>query len=152
MHKYYFNNVDDLVNHLFYKEPDITPLRLQINLYFLFAFYIGTYQNKNDYPEYLFDANFEAWHYGPTIKQVHLNQEEGKYTPREFIFGNHKIDQEISRFINDLLNQIIDRSDFSLVDRLHEDPTWRKAINNGKFSIMSKEDIASEYKKLFKNQ
>ena len=46
MRKYYFNNVDDLVNHLFYKEPDITPLRLQINLYFLFAFYIGTYQKK----------------------------------------------------------------------------------------------------------
>ena len=152
MRKYYFENVDDLVNHLFYKEPNMAPLRLQINLYFLFTFYIGTYQNQNNYPEYLFNTDFEAWHYGPTIRRVHLNQEEGKYTPHEFIFGNHEIDQEISRFINDLLNQIIDRSDFSLIDRLHEDPTWRKAINNGKFSIMSKEDIASEYKKLFKNQ
>lgn len=152
MRKYYFENVDDLVNHLFYKEPDMTPLRLQINLYFLFSFYIGTYQNQKDYPNYLFNATFEADHYGPIIRRVHLNQEEGEYAPREFIFGNHKIDQEISRFINDLLNQIIDRSDFSLIDRLHEDPTWRKAINNGKFSIMSKEDIASEYKKLFKNQ
>ena len=152
MRKYYFNNVDDLVNHLFYKEPDMAPLRLQINLYFLFTFYIGTYQNQNDYPEYLFNADFEAWHYGPTIKQVHLNQEEGKYAPREFIFGNQKIDQEISKFINDTLNRIINRSDFLLVDKLHEDITWRKAMNDGKFSIMPKEDIASEYKKLFKNQ
>lgn len=151
MRKYYFNNVDDLVNHLFYKEPDITPLRLQINLYFLFAFYISTYQNKNDYPEYLFNADFEAWHYGPTIRRVYLNQEEGKYTPREFIFGDQKIDQEISKFINDTLNRIIDRSDFMLVDKLHEDITWRKAMDNGKFNIISKEDIASEYKKLFKN-
>lgn len=151
MRKYYFENVDDLVNHLFHKEPDMAPLRLQINLYFLFTFYIGTYQNQNDYPEYLFNADFEAGPYGPIIRRVDLNQEEGKYIPREFIFGNHKIDQEISRFINGLLNRIIDRSDFSLVDRLHEDTTWRKAMNNGKFSIMSKEDIASEYKKLFKN-
>lgn len=151
MRKYYFENVDDLVNHLFYKEPNIAPLGLQITLYFLFAFYIGAYQSQNDYPKYLFDADFEAGHYGPVIKHVHLNQEEGKYTPREFIFENHEIDQEINRFINDLFNEVMDRSDFSLVDRLHEDTTWRKAMGNGKFSIMSKEDIASEYKRLFKN-
>lgn len=151
MRKYYFENIDDLVNHLFYKEPDMPPLRLQITLYFLFAFYIGTYQNKNDHPEYLFNADFEAWHYGPIIKQVHLNLKEGKYTPREFVFENHEIDQEISRFINGLFDEIMNRSDFSLVDRLHEDTTWRKAMDNGKFSIMSKEHIASEYKKLFKN-
>ena len=151
MRKYYFENIDDLANHLFYKEPDMGPLRLQITLYFLFAFYIGTYQNQNDYPKCLFDADFEAWHHGPTIKQVHLNLKEGKYTPREFVFENHEIDQEISRFINDLFDEIMNRSDFSLVDRLHEDTTWRKAMDNGKFSIMSKEHIASEYKKLFKN-
>jgi hypothetical protein len=151
MRKYYFENVDDLVNYLLYKEPDITPLRLQISLYFLFAFYIGTYQNQNDYPKYLFNADFEAWYYGPTIRRVYLNQEEGKYIPHEFIFGNHEIDQEVNRFINDLLSRITDRSDFSLIDRLHEDTTWRKAMNNSKFSIMSKEDIASEYKRLFKN-
>lgn len=151
MRKYYFENIDDLVNHLFYKEPDMAPLRVQINLYFLFAFYIGTYQNQNDYPEYLFNADFEANHYGPIIRRVHLNQKEGKYTPHEFIFKNHEIDQEINKFINDLFNEIMDRSDFSLIDRLHEDTTWRKAIGNGKFSIMPKEDIASEYKRLFKN-
>lgn len=151
MRKYYFENVDDLVNYLLYKEPDITPLRLQISLYFLFAFYIGTYQNQNDYPKYLFNADFETWYYGPTIRRVYLNQEEGKYIPHEFIFGNHEIDQEVNRFINDLLSRITDRSDFSLIDRLHEDTTWRKAMNNSKFSIMSKEDIASEYKRLFKN-
>lgn len=152
MRKYYFNNVDDLVNHLFYKEPDITPLRLQIRLYFLFAFYIGTYQNQNDYPEYLFNATFEAGHYGPIIRRVDLNQEKSIYTPREFIFKNHEMDQEINKFINDLLNRIIDMSDFMLVDRLHEDTTWRKAIKNDTSNIMLKEDIASEYKKLFKNQ
>ena len=152
MRKYYFNNVDDLVNHLFYKEPNITPLRLQIKLYFLFTFYIGTYQNQKHYPEYLFNADFEAWHYGPTIKHVHLNQENGKYTPHEFIFGNHEIDQEINKFINNLFNEIMDRSDFSLVDRLHEDTTWRKAIKDENSNIMLKEDIASEYKKLFKNE
>ena len=108
-------------------------------------------KTKNDYPEYLFNADFEAWHYGPTIKQVHLNQEEGKYTPREFVFGNHEIDQEISRFINDLFDEIMNRSDFSLIDRYMKIPHGEKAMSNDKFSIMSKEDIASEYKKLFKN-
>lgn len=151
MRKYYFNNVDDLVNHLFYKEPDITPLRLQINLYFLFTFYIGIYQNQNDYPAYLFNANFEADHYGPIIRRVYLKQEEGEYAPREFIFKNHEMDREINKFINDLFNEITDRSDFSLVDRLHEDTTWRKAIKDEESNIMLKEDIASEYKKLFKN-
>lgn len=151
MRKYYFENIDDLVNHLFYKEPDMAPLRLQINLYFLFSFYIGTYQNQKDYPDYLFNATFEADHYGPIIRRVHLNQEEGEYAPREFIFKNHEMDREINKFINDLFNEITDRSDFSLVDRLHEDTTWRKAIKDEESNIMLKEDIASEYKKLFKN-
>ena len=41
--EYYFDNVDVLVGYILYKFPTISPLKLQKYLYFLFAFYAGTY-------------------------------------------------------------------------------------------------------------
>ena len=42
---------------------------------------------------------------------------------------------------------ILEKSDFALVDRSHEDKVWKDAISKGKSSIMLKEDIAMSTKK-----
>lgn len=158
MTDYYFENVDDLVQHLLYKFNELSPLKLQKGLYFLFAFYSGNYQNSEEdgvsesnyeYPKYLFDANFEAWTYGPVIREVYSKNKAEQYIPTEYDFGVSPVDKEIKNFIDDVFEMILEKSDFALVDRSHEDKVWKDAISKGKSSIMLKEDIANEYQEIF---
>ena len=46
--EYYFDSVDVLINHLLYKFSELSPLKLQKSLYFLFAFYAGTYSGSDE--------------------------------------------------------------------------------------------------------
>ncbi|MBU0279297.1 MULTISPECIES: Panacea domain-containing protein [unclassified Gemella] len=163
MRKFYFNNIDDLINHLFYKYGELSPLKLQKSLYFLFAFYSGNYQAKekegvtessysDSYPKYLFDANFEAWNYGPVIKEVYKKNKAREYNAKEFKFDlEAKINIEINKFINDVSEMIINKSDFALVDRSHEDYVWKNSFKNKNSKIMKKEDIENEYRKIFQS-
>ena len=57
MTDYYFENVDDLVQHLLYKFNELSPLKLQKGLYFLFAFYSGNYQNSEE--DGVSESNYE---------------------------------------------------------------------------------------------
>ncbi|EMF0072755.1 hypothetical protein PIF88_001636 [Enterococcus hirae] len=63
---------------------EMTPLRLQKTLYFIFAFYGATlgqlnsenegdskFEGSSDYPKYLFKENFEAWQYGPVLRSIY---------------------------------------------------------------------------------
>lgn len=40
------------------------------------------------------------------------------------------------------------KSDFALVDRNHEDKSWKKAITKGKTTPISMKDIAIEYREI----
>lgn len=152
---YYFDNVDTLIEHLLYKFKELSPLKLQKGLYFLFAFYTGIYHSEElagvieesyNYPKYLFNAKFEAWTYGPVIREVYYKNKENDYQPKEFQFGDSQIDKEISSFIDDVGQMIIDKSDFALVDRSHEDKCWQRAIEKGNSTLIPMEEIANEYK------
>ena len=46
---------------------------------------------------------------------------------------------------------IMNKSDFALVDRSHEDRVWKNAIEQGNSTPMKKEDIENEYKEIFQN-
>lgn len=161
MKEFYFDNVDILINHLLYKYKELPPLKLQKNLYFLFAFYSGNYQVKEkegisgvsySYPRYLFNADFEAWAYGPVIREVYNKNKNNSYSARKFEFDmNSTIDKEISNFIDDVSEMIMNKSDFALVDRSHEDRVWKNAIEQGNSTPMKKEDIENEYKEIFQN-
>lgn len=157
--KYYFENVDELVQHLIFKYKKLSPLKLQKSLYFLFAFYAGNYQiseeqgvaeSDYDYPKYLFKADFEAWTYGPVIRHVYDKNKKDEYMAKEFNFEGNE-NSEISKFIDDVSEMIMAKSDFALVDRSHDDKAWKDAIAIGNSSPMSEEVIANEYKELFKN-
>lgn len=126
--KFFFQNIDNLVKHILFQFPEIVPLKLQKGLYFLFAFYINTYsvepqsdviERENIFPKYLFQADFEAWNYGPVIRDVYLKFKEKQYTPHQYQFSEK--DKEIEIFIKDAMTMIVEKSDFSLVDRVQED-------------------------------
>lgn len=70
---YFFNNSDDLVNHLLSKLPEEPGLlRLNLTLYFLFATYAAAYNPKvknpnilDKQPRLVADLTFTADKYGP---------------------------------------------------------------------------------------
>lgn len=156
---YFFDDVDVLIRHLLYKFTELSPLKLQKSLYFLFAFYAGTYQKEEeigfkeeeyDYPKFLFNANFEAWTYGPVIRDVYFKNKDEKYVAEEYDFGTSSLDKEIESFIEDVGSMIIKKSDFALVDRSHEDKCWQEAIAKRTSETIPMDVIANEYKELIK--
>ena len=127
-------------------------MKLQKGLYFLFAFYINTYSIKpengiietdTNFPKYLFQADFEAWAYGPVIRDVYLKFKNKEFTPRQYSFS--KEDKEIEIFINDVMGMVLKKSDFALIDRVHEDLAWQKAYQKQKCSILDIKDIEAKY-------
>ena len=158
--EYYFDSVDDLINHLLYKFSELSPLKLQKSLYFLFAFYAGTYSGRDeigikeenhDFPKYLFKGDFEAWTYGPVIREVYQKNKNDDYQAKKYDFGDGPIDVEVNNFINDVGSMIVKKSDFALVDRSHEDRSWKEAIEKGNSTPISIEDIANEYKEIIQS-
>lgn len=152
---YYFDDVDVLIKHLLYKFSELSPLKLQKSLYFLFAFYAGTYsggdkigvkETSYNFPKYLFKGDFEAWTYGPVIRDVYYKNKNNEYQAEEYDFESQVVDEEISKFINDVGGMIVAKSDFALVDRSHEDTSWKEAIEKGNSTPIPMENIANEYR------
>ena len=157
--EYYFDDVRELIHYLFSNYGNLSPLKLQKGLYFLFAYYGALYGNKQnsslerkeveyDYPKFLFNANFEAWDYGPVIRDVYFENKRGEYSPYaaatiqpEEVFGE---DVEVRHFVKEIFDQVVETSDFSLVDRSHEDIAWKKIHDAGEVD-MSNEEIVNEY-------
>jgi len=151
--KYFFNNPDDLVNHILTKIPEEPGiLRLNLTLYFLFAAYAAAYNPKNDtnfnlanQPKFIADLTFTADKYGP---QDYLIKEKWKtdiYQPKEYSFSNNQVDQNVKHFINELLEQLKNIDDFSLLDRAVQDKAWIDAYTDKESKIMSREQMILDY-------
>lgn len=150
---YFFNNSDDLVNHILTKLPNEPGvLRLNLTLYFLFAAYATAYNPKvenpnilDEQPKFIADLIFTADPYGPyeyTIKEKWKND---NYQPKEYKFLDNQVDQNIKHFINDILEQLKDIDDFSLIDRAQIDDAYIQAYNNSNSKIMSREQMILDY-------
>lgn len=158
----FFSDVNELVEHLYSVFGEFSPLKLQKTLYFLFAFYSGMYsqdeaegvvEQEYNFPNRLFNARFEAWTYGPVIPTVYSHRKYTGYEPNKYDFDEENpIDNEVKKFIEEVGEQIISKSDFSLVDRSHEDYAWRNAYKQGTSTEMSLEEIEAEYKEYFRNE
>ena len=138
---YLFESVDQLVAHISKMSKNLTPLKLQKSLYLLYAFYGATYGSivSNDetdmsmnYPKELVDVKFEAWEYGPVVREVYFKHKHGEYQSYEDTF-EAKTDEEKDalKFIDELFGQIDEISDFGLVDRTHQDDSWKNAFATG---------------------
>lgn len=137
------------------KHKEISPIKLQKSLYFLFAYWGGMVRKSKMYPgaveenfdqfsEYLFDEDIEAWVYGPVVPVVYRETDISKYY-NEKMFNNK---ERIKEFIDGLLKDLFETSDFTLVDVSHGDNSW---INNFDYddefhnTKISKEEIIEEY-------
>lgn len=138
---------------------DITPIKLQKGLYFLFAFWGGMIRKaKNNllsseldvkkYDEYLFEPNFEAWTYGPVDYDIYS---EFEYDNEMFSIKQNKTlicDKFTKSFIDNYLDRIFITNDFGLIDLSREDNAWRNVYNESMKHIkMNPESIINEYAK-----
>lgn len=160
-----FEDKDFLVQFLYKLFEKPSRIKIQKTLYLLYAFYGATYGNLNlnededenefvgqNYPKYLFDANFEAWRYGPVEKEVYANDKKGLYESRSLTeddidsFFNTVELNNIKSFIENIVSQTKQIDDFSLVDRTHQDKAWQTVYTEGQNHIpMDNNSIIQEY-------
>lgn len=161
---------DDLVNYVInqYKQKtsvDISPLKLQKSLYLLFAMWggnaaiinedidkgQGTIELTDKVSTLLFDANFEAWRYGPVDIDVYDRYKENEYQGDiQSITDLTTVSQDflniLMPFIDSVLEQVFDINDFSLVSITQKDKVWKSAYEDNEDLSMNNEDIIHEYK------
>lgn len=142
------------------KEKEISPIKIQKALYFCFAYwgaFVVSGKKKKEqsevdvsnYEDYLFDNKIEAWVYGPVVRDVyeaHRNNELNKYFDSE-MFENKKLMKD---YLDGLLDEVLDVSDFRLVDISHNDNCWKKNFSSFGFrpnKEIPKKDIINEYEK-----
>ncbi|UJF15001.1 DUF4065 domain-containing protein [Jeotgalibaca sp. MA1X17-3] len=161
--QYFFDDVNDLVKHLFRLEGKLSPIKLQKALYFLFAYYGATYgsvqtdianENKieqtESYPKYLFNDCFEAWKYGPVISSVYKENKQNTYEGKAYTPKDNK-EEEVLSYINEIFQQLNEISDFGLVERSHLDMAWKEPYSKYKArqtesQTMNNEIIIEEYR------
>lgn len=127
---------DDLANYFInqYRQMtsiDISPLKLQKSLYLLFAMWggnaaiinedidkgQGTIELTDKVPTLLFDANFEAWRYGPVDIDVYDRYKENGYQGDiQSLTDLTTVSQDflniLMPFIYSVLEQVFDINDF----------------------------------------
>lgn len=162
--KYFFKDITDLISHLKHLNPEMGALRLQKTLYFLFAFYGATYGSMQNteglseiesvYPKFLFKEPIEAWAYGPVIRDVYFDNKLGKYEsiPDKVLENyTHRGEKDVIEFLDGIVSDLEDMSDFALVDRTHQDDAWKSKFdpsNPHASSEINQEELINEYKKL----
>jgi uncharacterized phage-associated protein len=156
-----FDSPIPIANYLYKLNPEISPIKLQKALYFLYAYHGGVYFTQESEgeaegvkePKTLFEASFEAWKYGPVIREVYHKNKNGELgNPRDIEEADALISHfpEEKKFIDDLFSQINSVSDFSLVERSHQDKVWKGSFESD-FTIkyINKLDLIDEYKKSY---
>lgn len=141
---------------------EISPIKLQKSLYFLFAYW-GQFIRKNkenkdsvevdysNYNEYLFDDKIEAWTYGPVIPEVFTYEKQGLLKSKQLekdIEGYLDDDLVKKEFIDNLLEQLFDIDDFGLVNISHQDECWKRnyvETDERHNREIPKEEIINEY-------
>ena len=156
-----FDNVDVLAEYLMFKIENITPIRLQKVLYFLFAFYGAAYGSVDDdlaaerkieavntYPDYLFPDQFQAWKYGPVIQAVYNKFKADEYKPKNLDRDPRYMD--IYKYIDEIITDTEELSDFKLVEMSHQDDAWRDKYDEKEEYhnlIMDSNQIVRDYKR-----
>lgn len=140
---------------------EISPVKLQKALYFCFAYW-GAYvrqanmeqceQMENDLKnqdEFLFYNRIEAWVYGPVVPDVYRKFNEGTLMNE---YSDDVLDKNLTakEFVDEMIDDIKDVSDFRLVDISHADNSWKDAFDFNDFvhnTEIKKDIIIDEYSK-----
>ena len=151
-------NAKDLASYICYRyfkiyakgKKEISPIKLQKSLYFLFAYWGGFVRKNNnniDYveekinqSEYLFEDEFHAWVYGPVIPKIF-----GMYKNNEIDYKELNEDEVFNGTDNFELFEI---ADFKLVSISHEDNCWKDhfdIFDNEHNEVIPRDEIVNEY-------
>jgi uncharacterized phage-associated protein len=156
-----FDSVIPVANYLYNLRPEISPIKLQKALYFLYAYHGGIYYNHDQEgesegvvePKTLFNAEFEAWKYGPVIREIyHMNKAGELGNPEDIELAIAALGQhpEEKKFIDNLFEQIDSVSDFSLVERSHQDEAWKTSFEQCvEKKLIDKFSLINEYKEKY---
>lgn len=148
-----------ILKHMSEFETDISPIKLHKSLYFLYAYWGSKIElskikaddvisemvemDFSDYDEQLFDADFEAWAYGPVDRDIYLWCKENHIdTSLKYSLN---VEKEILDYIDDLLIRIFNSSDFGLVDLCQEDNCWKSVYNSSFKNKINSQLIIEEY-------
>lgn len=167
-----FEDAKDVIALIKRGRDYLSPIRLQKALYFLFAYYGATYGSipnskseeerasevdDNSFPKYLFneyngkEIEFEAWQYGPVIRPIYADNKENMFENISFDeekYKNINIINDVILFVNDIMEELDSMSDFSLVDRSHQDLAWRSKFNIDdpyRSNKINKDELITEY-------
>lgn len=166
--KYIFNDIFVLANYVRYlyghthDYKEISPIKLQKSLYFLFAIWGGMVEKSKDnadfveyncgnYSPYLFEEQFEAWVYGPVLPSIYKKyKEEIEEVPKTYDDNLFNGDTFLKETIESILNDIFNVADFKLVSISHEDMCWKNHFDIEDIvheEIIPREEIINEYSK-----
>lgn len=155
---------ENLAGYLLYDynekyQRKISPIKFQKGLFFLYAFWAQFANRLNtngegvsevvadDVELELFDAKFEAWKYGPVDRELYqkYNYDTIDYVTPVELFKSEQ--DTVVTYINDMLSQLYEINDFSLVDLSHEDKVWVKTYEENPCGDgeMPSGEIISEY-------
>lgn len=160
MYNYYFESVDDLARYIVCytnkKYPGINnkgDIKLQYCLYFIYCYYIKLFSDGynnlyQQYPPYLFDAEFLWDETGLLISLVNDKFNLGLYN---YSFEYLIMERQFLDFINHFIKIIYEKSDIELLDRFHKDNSWYNSQSRNS-KILDIMDIESDFnKKLYKS-
>lgn len=121
----FFKDPKTIANHILSRDEEMSHIRIQTLLYFVYAFYGASYGQEDNYPNYLFNGSFETWRYGvrlPSIVEAFHNEElvANEWIPQT----PQEIDVHI--IIEDVLDAYEQFDDFQLVDIMHDEEMWNK--------------------------
>ena len=139
---------NNILDRAFSEDVDITPMKLQKLIYFVYRDYI----QKTGKP--LFNERFETWKYGPVIPSVYQYfKKYGSNAIRRYATENDgktvfAVNEEASPIFKDVLdhvwNQCSSYNGIYLSSITHkEGSAWREAYKNNK-PYLSDDDIKSE--------
>ncbi|QHJ76128.1 MAG: hypothetical protein [Bacteriophage sp.] len=144
MNKYIFTQPTDLLPYCAHELQDLSLTRVQLALYFLWAFYT-TEHNKQE----LFPASFQAYQYGAGLKAI--TQAYKDYSIEDY-FKTKVIKKPAGQnasvildFIQAILGQVDDMTDEELVKRAQQDRAWKQVYQTGAQNTMSKALVKQQY-------
>lgn len=144
-----------LVNYMLQKHEEInnytmSPIKVQKTLYYLYALWGGNVRLLNNdltsgdqvceqdfaLDEDLFEPAFEAWKYGPVDTEIYWlykgNLLSGKCSAEELLEDHPEMGNQLLPFIDHIIEQTSEISDFTLVDMTHDDECWKVAYESGR--------------------
>lgn len=167
----YFDKVKlaGYITYRYHKDKGITisPLKLQKSLYLLYGMWAGNARIVNnairrqyndgsvvefstEFDEDLFEPNFEAWQSGPVDASIYHTYKENelKEVAHLSVLQRKKESQTgtVIEFVDDILDQTFEISDFSLIDLTHKDITWSNNFTMTSCDTkIQKDQIKDEY-------